>query len=42
MVYPRAVGTCIIAFVIYSTLFLKEKSSFSMLSGIGARITGLM
>lgn len=42
MVYPLAVGICIITFVIYSTLFLKEKSSFSTLAGIGAGIAGLM
>ncbi|HEX9973309.1 MAG TPA: hypothetical protein VGD14_14650 [bacterium] len=42
MVYPLAVGTCIIAFIIYSALFLKEKSSFTTLAGIGAGIAGLM
>ncbi|MCU0643916.1 MAG: hypothetical protein MUC94_06610 [bacterium] len=42
MVYPLAVGICIIAFIIYSALFLKEKSSFSTLAGIVAGIAGLM
>lgn len=42
MVYPMTVGVCIIAFVIYSALFLKEKLSVSTLAGIGAGIAGLM
>jgi len=42
MVFPLAVGTCIIAFVIYSVLFLKEQSSFGTLAGIVAGIAGLM
>jgi len=42
MVYPLTVGTCIIAFIIYSILFLKEKSSFTTLAGIGVGIAGLI
>jgi len=42
MVYPLAVGTCIITFIIYSVLFLKEKSSVTTLAGIGAGIVGIM
>ena len=42
MVYPLTVGTCIIAFIIYSILFLKEKLSFTTFAGIGTGIAGLI
>lgn len=41
MVFPLAVGTCIIAFVIYSGLFLKEKFSRITFLGVIAGIAGL-
>ena len=42
MVYPLTVGTCIIMFVIYSILYLKEKLSFTILAGIAVGITGIV
>ncbi|MDZ7332249.1 MAG: hypothetical protein ONB13_10120 [candidate division KSB1 bacterium] len=42
MVFPLAVGICILAFVSYSALFLKEGSSSITLIGVGAGITGLV
>ena len=40
ILFPLAVGTCIIAFVIYSGLFLKEKFSRITLLGVMAGIAG--
>jgi len=42
LVYPLTVGICIIAFFIYSCLFLKEKLSLSIIFGMITGITGLM
>lgn len=42
MVFPLAVGICIVAFVSYSALFLKERSSSITLIGVGAGIAGLV